>query len=415
MTTTDETTTDETIGGAAETSLDAERIAMPLHREHPAEIAPVLGEIRENRPVCPISLVTGAPALLVTRHEDIKTVLSDRRFSRAAVCREDAPKTTLVPPNPDTLMNMDPPRHGSIRRIAAQAFTQRRLDRLMPRIAEISVDLVEAMAARSGPVDLNEAFSRPLPLRVICDMLGVPFADWALFHGWTETILDVHSTPAEIGAAYVELRAYFVDLITAKRADPGEDFLSELGTASARGGPLTESEAIAVATFVFVAGHETSATLLTAGVLSLLRHPDQLAELLANPELWPSAADEINRLGIPGMSPFPRIALTDLTIQDVEIPAGTAVIANYEAGLRDPRVYADPERFDIHRRHPTPLWFGHGPHFCLGAPVARAELSVGLRALFEKLPTLGLAVPVEELTWRDTATLGGFDHFPVTW
>lgn len=408
-------TTNETISGDTGTSDDGDRIAMPIVREHPAEVAEVLGEMRENRPVCPISLVTGTPALLVTRHEDIKTVLSDRRFSRAAVCREDAPKTTLVPPNPDTLMNMDPPRHGKIRRIAAQAFTQKRLDRLMPRIGEISADLVDTMTGQPGPVDLNETFSHPLPLRVICDMLGVPFSDWALFHEWTETILNVHSTPEEIGNAYVELRAYFVDLITAKRRDPGTDFLSELGTASAEGGPLTELEAIAVATFVFVAGHETSATLLTAGVLNLLRHPDQLEELLADPELWPGAADEINRLGIPGMSPFPRIAQTDLTIQDVDIPAGSAVIANYEAGLRDPRVYEAPERFDIHRRHPTPLWFGHGPHFCLGAPVARAELSIGLRTLFERLPTLALDLSIDDLKWRDTATLGGFERFPVTW
>ncbi|TDV57583.1 cytochrome P450 [Actinophytocola oryzae] len=388
---------------------------MPLHREIAVEVAPVLGELRENRPVCPITLVTGAPAMLVTRHEDIKTILSDRRFSRAAVCKEDAPKTTLVPPNPDTLVNMDPPRHGSIRRIAAQAFTPKRLERLMPRIGEIAADLVDAMVAAGKPVDLNEMFSRPLPLRVICDMLGVPFADWALFHEWTEVILNVHASPQDIGAAYVAMRAYFVNLITTKRDDPGDDFLSELGTASAEGGPLTEQEAIAVATFVFVAGHETSATLLTAGVLSLLRHPDQLKELLADPELWVGAADEINRVGIPGLSPFPRIALTDLTLQDVEIPAGTAVVANYEAGLRDPRVYPEPEKFDIHRRHPNPLWFGHGPHFCLGAPVARAELYLGLRELFERLPTLALDMPIDDLKWRNTATLGGFEQFPVTW
>jgi len=164
-----------------------------------------------------------------------------------------------------------------------------------------------------------------------------------------------------------------------------------------------------------VAGHETSATVITSAVFNLMRHPDQLAELTADPSRWPGAVEEVSRLGIPGVSPFPRIAMADIQLGDVLLPKGSAVVVDYETALRDPSVYPDPHRFDIHRRQASQVWFGHGPHFCLGAPVARAELEIGLSRLFDRFPKLTLDLPIENLRWKNAAALGGWENFPVTW
>ncbi|MFI7602142.1 cytochrome P450 [Actinoplanes sp. NPDC049681] len=392
-----------------------ERLALPIHRTNPIEIPEIFGRLREEQPVCPVSMVTGDPALLVTRHDDLKRVLTDRVFSRAAVCGEYAPRSQAVRPSPDSIMNMDPPRHTRIRKFAAQAFTPARIAALTPEIESIVDDILVAMAAADGPVDLNEMFSRPLPLRIISHMLGVPFEDWPLFTEWTETIMTIASTAEEIAAAYVALRSYFVKLVSDKRADPGDDFLSVLAAQSDAEGTLTETELVSLGTFLLVAGHETSATVLTAGVLNLLRHPDQLAALKADPELWTAATEEISRLGIPGVSPFPRIATEDVSMHGVDIPRGTAMVVNYETALRDPRIYENPEAFDIRRHQPSQVWFGHGPHFCLGAPVARLEVRIGLRALFDRFPGLRMVEPVDDLQWKNNAALGGFERFLVTW
>ncbi len=397
------------------TDTDPVRPSMPVYRSHPIEVPELLGELREAGPFCPVALATGDPALLVTRHDEAKTVLSDRRFSRAAGCEENASRSQAVRPNPDSLINMDPPRHTRIRKFAGKAFTPARLAALVPRVESIVDEVVTEMAAMEGPVDLNEVFSRPLPLRVISDMLGVPFEDWPLFTAWTDTILNIGSTEAEIAQAYVGLRGYFVKLVAEKQANPGDDFLSVVVAQSDDHGGLTESELVSLGTFVFVAGHETSATVLTSGVLNLMRNPEQLAALKADPELWAGATDEIARLGIPGMSPFPRIATEDMTIGGVDIPRDAAVVVNYEAALRDPRAYQDPDAFDIRRHQPSQVWFGHGPHFCIGAPVARLEVRIGLRALFDRFPGLRLAEPVDELRWKNNAALGGFERFLVSW
>jgi nocardicin N-oxygenase len=391
------------------------RLALPVPRTDPIEVPETYTRLLEQEPVCPIKLATGDPAWLVTRHEDLKTVLADRRFSRAAVCGEYAPRSQAVRPNPDSIMNMDPPRHTRIRKLAAQAFTQQRLVELLPRIEKIVDDLLDEMAMRTPPADFNALFARPLPLRIICDMLGVPYADQAKFTEWTECIMTISSTAEQIAQAYVGLRNYFIQLVAEKRANPGDDFLSELTLQSDEEGRLTESELVSLGTFLLVAGHETSATVITSAVFNLMRHPDQLAELTADPSLWPGAVEEVSRLGIPGVSPFPRIAMADIQLGDVLLPKGSAVVVHYETALRDPSVYPDPDRFDIHRRQASQVWFGHGPHFCLGAPVARAELEIGLSRLFDRFPKLSLDLPVEDLRWKNAAALGGWEDFPVTW
>lgn len=394
---------------------EGSRLALPLLRSDPIEVPQEYTRLRDSQPVCPVSLVTGDPAYLVTRHEDLKTVLTDRRFSRAAVCGEHAPRSQAVRPNPDSIINMDPPRHFRLRKLAAEAFTAPRLEKLRPRIEQIVADLLDEMSAKTPPVDLITAFARPLPLGIICDMLGVPFEDQAKFVKWAEIIMTISSTAEEIGQAYIGMRAYFVELIASKREAPGDDFLSVLTQQSDEEGKLTESELVSLGTFLLVAGHETSVTVITSAALNLIRHPDQLADLRADPSLLPRAVEEMIRLGIPGVSPFPRIATSEVKLGDAVIPEGSAVVVHYETALRDPSVFDDPDRFDVHRKPASQVFFGHGPHFCLGAPVARAELEIGVWGLFERFPKLALAISPKELRWKDYAALGNFEEFPVTW
>jgi cytochrome P450 len=402
-------------GGAQHMTNDSPRLKLPVRREDPIRVPEVFSRLREEQPVCPVSLPTGDAAWLVTRHEDLKMVLADRRFSRAAVCAEDAPRTQAVRPNPDSILNMDPPRHSRIRKLAATAFTQARMDQLRPVIEEIVTGLLDDMAAMTPPVDLIACFGLPLPLRIICHMLGVPFKDHEKLEGWTARIMSSGSTAEQIAVAYIEMRGYFTQLIEDKRRAPGDDFLSALAAQSGQEGGLTPSELLNLGTFFLVAGHETSTAVITSAVLNLLRHPEQARALREDPSLMPAAIEEMIRLGIPGVSPFVRIALSDVEIHGVAIGKGDAVVANYETALRDERVFEDAETFNIRRKPVSQVFFGHGPHFCLGAPVARAEIEIGIGLLLARFPALALAIPPEQLAYRHEALLGNWEVLPVTW
>lgn len=394
---------------------DVSRLSYPVPRTDPAEFPPEYVKLREEAPVCPVTLATGDPAWLVTRHEDVKTVLADRRFSRAAMCGEDASRYQVVRPFPDSILNMDPPRHTRIRKLVNRAFTAARVEQLRPRIQQVVDELLDGMAAVPGPVDLNVAFGRPLPLRIVCEMLGVPFSDHPTFLRWTNRIMALKGfTAEETIETYLEMRNYFVQLLASKRREPGDDLISALISLSDEEGKLTEAELISLGTFLLVSGHDTSVTVLADATLTLLDNRDQVDELLADPALWPNAVEELLRLNNPGGSIFPRIATTDVTIADTVIGKGDAVVAHIGSGCRDGNVVADPERFDIHREVGFQIFFGHGPHFCLGAALARAEMEIGLRGLFERFPKLALAMPRHELRWKDFNALGGFEKFPIT-
>ena len=397
--------------------MTTEPLDYPILRTDPST-APVdeYARLRKEQPVCPIHLATGDPGWLVTSYEHARTVLSDRRFSREAVFAEGAPRYQATLPNPDSVQNMDPPRHTRVRGLANQAFSARRVELLRPRIAEITAELLDDMAAAGGPVDLNLAFGRPLPLRVICEMLGVPFADQQKFVDWTERIMSLGEfTGEEIATAFAEMKGYFKDLVAAKRADPGDDLLSVLTSVADGEGTLTESEVMHLGTAILVAGHDTSVTVIASSTLTLMRNPDQVDLLRREPEHWPAAVDELIRLDNPGVVINPRIATCDIPLGDVVIPKGAAVLAHVGAASRDETVVDAPDTFDVTRDTGALLSLGHGPHFCIGASLAKAELEIGLRALFERFPGLRLAVEPERLQWRDRAALGGFREFPVEW
>jgi cytochrome P450 len=396
-------------------STDPERLEYPVPRTEPGNYPAEYERLRSSAPVCPITLATGDPALLVTRHEHVKTVLADRRFSRAAMCGPDSARYQEVRPFPDSILGMDPPRHTRIRKFAAQAFTARRIEQVRPRIAAVAEELLAEMATMTGPVDLNETFTRPLPLKIICEMLGIPYAEHAMFVEWTRTIMWLTTPADELVKTYLDMRAYFADLLVDKRKNPTEDVLSTLATATDENGGLTDAEWISLGSFLLVSGHDTSVTVLADSTLTLLRNPDQLALLRSSPALWPNAVEELLRLTNPGGSIFPRVATADVQLGDATIPQGATVVAHIGSGCRDESVVPDPERFDVRRDVGFQIFFGHGPHFCLGAALGRAEMEIGLRLLFDRFPTLELAVPAADLRWKDLNALGGWETFPVRW
>jgi cytochrome P450 len=315
-----------------------------------------------------------------------------------------------------SILNLDPPDHTRLRRLTAQAFTARRIEGLRPFIQRITDELLDTMTGRTPPLDLIEEFAFPLPTAVICEVLGVPFADRARFRAWSTTIVTpMQHTPDEVAQAQRTCAEYMAKLVAAKRAEPGDDLLSALVQARDSDDRLTEPELIDLATQMLLAGHETTVSLIATGVVLLLRHPEQLAAMRADAELVAGTVEEIMRYDGPADTTLLRVALADVEIGDVTIKAGEGIMAMTGAANFDGSCFADPERFDITRTQNPHLGFGHGIHFCLGASLARLEGQIALRTLFERIPSLRLAIDPDQVSWRPPLSIRGPESVPVIW
>ncbi|KRV46517.1 hypothetical protein AQ490_11535 [Wenjunlia vitaminophila] len=388
----------------------------PIPRTSPHEPPCEYAKLRTEQPVCPIALPTGHPAWLITRYEDVKTVLSDHRFSREALFREGAPRAQLVEPDSNSVISMDPPRHTTIRNLINRTFTPRRSEKLRPTINRVVTDLLDAMEVAPKPVDLNAALARPMALRIICELLGIPIEDHPKFGSWCDHFMSLTKyTAEEIIRSNQEMRAYFGRLIDIKREEPGEDLLTQLVQAMDEEEKITREELISTGVMLLIAGHDTTVTVTGGGAIMLMTHPDQMALIKEDPTRLNPAIEEIIRMVTPGDGTFIRITLEDVELSGTTIPAGSAVIAPISSANRDAEVFQDPDTMDILREDNKHIGFAHGTHFCVGSALARAELQIGLGMLFERFPGLRLAVPAEELRWRSTAALGGYEEIPVTW
>ncbi|GGO90708.1 cytochrome P450 [Wenjunlia tyrosinilytica] len=399
------------------TSSDAApQFSYPIPRTSPNEPPCEYAKLRAEQPVCPISLPTGHPAWLITRYEDVKTVLSDHRFSREALFRDGAPRAQLIEPDSNSVISMDPPRHTVIRNLVNREFTPRRAENLRPKIQEVVDTLLDDMARRSAPVDLNATLARPMALQIICELLGIPIEDQHKFGSWCDHFMSLTKyTAQEIIRSNTEMRDYFDRLIVAKRAEPGEDLLSKLVQAMDEEEKITKEELISTGVMLLLAGHDTTVTVTGGGAVMLMTHPDQLALVREDPALLNPAIEEIIRLVTPGDGTFIRITLEDVELGGTVVPSGSAVIAPISSANRDASVFRDPDTMDILRDDNKHIGFAYGTHFCVGSALARAELQIGLRTLFERFPGLHLTVPPQELRWRMTAALGGYEEIPVAW
>ena len=343
--------------------------------------------------------------------------LADPRLLREPITRPGSPVTIpSVVGVTDVLAVMDPPRHTQVRRPQTSAFTPRMVERLTPRIHALLDGLLDDLVAREGPVDLIPALIAPLPITVIGELLGIPEADRARLRGWAATLMSDRPMD-EIGRAHQEVAAYLADLINLKRAEPGDDLTSALVDVPAEDGyRLTEPELIINLQTLMMAGHETTLNQLANGIVALSRHPDQFDLLRSDPTLVDNAVEELMRYDKLLGSIMPKIAGEDLEIDGHRIRAGEAVICVPNIGNRDPAVFEHPDQLDITRSNASAhLSFSHGVHFCLGANLARAELRAALTAVVTRLPELRIAIPDDELRWRDGALTRTLLELPVTW
>ncbi|WP_377267139.1 cytochrome P450 [Peterkaempfera sp. SMS 1(5)a] len=392
---------------------------LPTHRSCPWDPPEEYTRLREQEPVARLAFPDGQLGWLLTRHQDVRALLADDRFSSDRL-RASSP-VRRIPIRPEDvqaragmLISLDPPEHTRYRRMLTRYFTVRRMRALAPRIEEIVADHLDAMERNGPPVDLVPAFSLPIPSLVICELLGVPYADRGRFQGWTSTLLSLDVSDEEALAARDALRQYMLDLVAAKRTDPDDALLSELIAADGQE-PLNDEELAGIGRLLLVAGHETTANMLALGTYALLRHPDQLAGLREHPEGVTRAIEELLRYLTIVQFGTVRVAREDVEIAGRHIRAGETVVAALAAADRDPDHFTQPDALDLTREPSQHVAFGHGVHQCLGQQLARVEMEIAFPALLRRFPTLRLAVPPEEVLMRHDMFIYGVHALPLTW
>ncbi|BCK59324.1 cytochrome P450 [Nocardia wallacei] len=382
------------------------------------DMNPLMTKLQREEPVARIRLPYGGEGWLVTRYEDARLVLADRRFSRAAAAdREDVPRTTPVPARSDSLLSMDPPEHTRLRKLVAKAFTGRRVEQLRPRTREIVTERLAALERSGAPADLVQHFALPLPVTVICEMLGVPPRDQHRFRDFSDMMLSTTAyTREQITAGRIGFEEYLAELIGQRRAHPTDDLLGALVAARDNDDRLSEKELVNLGITLLIAGHETTANQIANFVYLLLTERRYWELLQVRPDLLPGAVEELLRfvqLGAGGSSP--RIATEDVRLGGVTVRAGEAVFVNTPTANRDETVFDHADELDLTRAHNPHVAFGYGPHHCLGAQLARLELQLAIGALLQHFPTLRLAVPSDEVAWKSGLLVRGPRSLPVTW
>jgi cytochrome P450 len=367
-------------------------------------------------PVVLAELPDGSTAWLISGFEELRQMAVDPRFSRALATSPDRAQQGFEAFAGSSISGMDPPEQTRLRKLVARAFTARRVEALRPRAACIVDELIDALLAQPQPADLVAAFSLPLPVQVICEMLGVPTEDMEQFHAWSDTVLgNWERSSDEIMSAAAEMFGYFGKLIEMKRAQPADDLMTALIAARDQTDRLSEEELMVLGCTVLIGGHETTANEINLSVLTLLDHPAELAKLRADPELIPGAVEELLRyVRLGGLAPA-RVTREEAQIGGVTIPAGETVIPLYGTANRDPSVFADPDRFDVARAPANHLAFGLGVHHCLGAQLARMELQEAFRGLLGRVPGLRLAVPAAQLRFKHGMAVHSLRELPVSW
>lgn len=383
-------------------------------------VPPAVVDGWREQPVREIALDSGERAWLVTDMALVRSLLTDPRFSRAEAHRLGIRNNQSAIFTRKNILDLDPPEHSRLRRLVASAFSAKRIRGLRPRIQQLTEARLDAIAQQRPPLDLNSWLCFPLPIAVICEILGVPYADRDRFRDWSARVMATTAyTQQEQQAALDSLTGYIGGLVAEKRREPDDSLLQALITARDENDRLDEDELVNLGFGLLVAGHETTANMLGKGLVALLDHPRQLAALRADPGSVRSVVEEVLRyvpLGINPTGGLLRVTTCEVELGGVTIPPGSRVLANTQAANRDPATFPEPDHLDGSRaeseKHVT---FGHGPHHCLGAQLARMELEIAFTSLLGRFPDLRLAVPVEELTYRGGMLIPGLDALPVTW
>ncbi|GGY89827.1 cytochrome P450 [Streptomyces nitrosporeus] len=388
-------------------------VAYPFNEPDGLGLADAYREALERPGLLRVRLAYGEPAWLATRYADARLVLGDRRFSRAEALRHDEPRHTQGQQD-SGILSMDPPGHTRLRTLVAKAFTVHQVEKLRPAVRELAHRLLDGLEAMGQPADLVEHYALPIPVAVICRMLGVPEEDRPRFRAWSDAALSTSSlTAEEFQRSREELRAYMAGLVEDHRRDPRPDLMTGLIEARDTGDRLSERELVDLCVGILVAGHETTATQIPNFVHALLDHPEQLAALRADPGLLRGAVEELMRFVPLGSgASFPRYATEDVEVGGTLVRAGEPVLVAIGAANRDALKFDGPGRLDVSRAGVQHLGFGHGVHHCLGAPLARLELQEALGALLGRFPNLRVAGDVR---WKDRMLVRGPSEMPVGW
>jgi cytochrome P450 len=393
---------------------------LPVHmRRTTFDPAPELRELREGPGIARVTTTFGHEAWLVTRFADVREVLGDtERFSNSRVMEmrrppgmSDMTDEELAQARAGNLLAHDPPEHTRLRRLLTPEFTVRRMHRLEPRIREIVQEHLDAMERKGPPSDLVADFALPVPSLVICELLGVPYADRTEFQERSTRLLDLSVPMKERMRLSRESRAYMADLVAKAQAEPGEDMLGML--VREHGDDVTTDELIGIASLLLIAGHETTANMLGLGTLALLRHPDQLALVRDDPERVDPAVEELLRWLSIVHSGTAKVTTTDVEIAGQHIGKGEVVVLALPAANRDPALLPDPDKLDVTRGVMGHAAFGHGIHHCLGAPLARMEMRIAFPALLQRFPDL--RVTAEEPEFRSFSVIYGLMKLEVEW
>ncbi|HYV49802.1 MAG TPA: cytochrome P450 [Myxococcaceae bacterium] len=399
--------------------IDPPDLASPGFKANPF---PLYARLRAEAPVYRVQLPDKQRPWLVTRYDDVVSVLKDPRFGRdrmGAMTPEQRKKMPLIArlyePLSRSMLGRDPPDHTRLRALVHQAFTPRFIEQLRGRIQELADELLTAVQ-RKGSVDLLTAYALPLPLTVISEMLGVPPKDRRKFQRWADALTANASLFGAIRLIPVLslLTRYTRKFIEERRSSPGNDLISALVQAEESGETLNAEELLGTVFLLLVAGYKTTVNLIANGAHALLQEPGQLERLRADPALITSAVEEILRYTSPVDMTAERVAREDVEVAGTRISRGEMVLAVLASANRDEQQFANPDVLDVAREPNKHVAFGSSIHFCLGAHLARLEGQIALQALFQRMPHLRFAKPPESLRWRARLNMRGLEELPVT-
>jgi pentalenolactone synthase len=386
---------------------------LPFARTSLLETPPQLLKLQAEGPIARIRTQVGDEAWLVTRYDEVRELFADPRLGRSHPNPEQAARLTNSAIMSGAVDDKDEDtNHAMMRALLMPAFSPRRMRVMRPHVQQIVDNIIDGMLADGGPVDLHERLSMPLPVLVICALLGVPYEDRDDFRAWSDGVGDMVDG-ARSAAAWGNLTAYMKGLINQKRTEPGDDLISDL--LADYGDKIGDDELAALSAGLLFAGHETTMVRIDIGTVLFLTNPDQREAYVQDEKLAASAIEEVLRCGMNGGGGLLRYAREDMEIAGTKIQGGDAVLLGAGAANHDERAFPDAAQFDISRTTNQHLTFGHGARYCIGANLARLELQIVFDALLRRIPTLRLAVLVEELELRVNQLGGGLVAVPVTW
>jgi cytochrome P450 len=394
----------------------------PRDSKSPLNPPPQYSTLRKESPIARVKLWDGNLAWLITDMEHFREVMTSPHFSASPLTEGFpfvSPSRAAQSKSYQTFITMDPPEHGQYRRTLTKEFMAKRMQELRPLVQQSLDHLLDEMESKGAPADFIEAVALPLPSLVISIMLGVPYGDHGKLQKWSADRMDLSIAPEKLTQSATNMARYIDELLREKEANPGDgnDLLSRMAVEWINPGRVSHADAVQMATLLYLAGHETTANQIGLGLLSLFKHPDQRAALMADASLVKGAVEEMLRFHSITHMNSNRVATQDVMIGGQLIRKGEGVLALLHAANHDPAAFPDPERFDIRRdtKDQSHVAFSFGIHQCLGQPLARLELQVVFETIFKRFPDLQLAVPEEELPFKDKSFVYGLRALPVRW